>query len=94
MENLSRNGDSSSQDANDDGEDAAAGGVKKPAKVGSKSASSRLGLINTIERNVSNINNAATESDTLTDPMFQKMSKAFDEGGAKGMLMTNLVRDI
>ena len=27
------------------------------------------------------------------DPLFYKMSKIFDEGGAKGMLMNNLVRN-
>jgi hypothetical protein len=31
-------------------------------------------------------------SDLAVDPMFHKISKAFDEGGAKGMLMNNLVR--
>jgi hypothetical protein len=48
----------------------------------------------TIERNLENINGAGMDETQSTDPMFQKMSKAFDEGGAKGMLMNNMVRDI
>jgi condensin complex subunit 2 len=48
----------------------------------------------TIEKNVNNINIPAAEregSSSAADPMFHKMSQAFDEGGAKGMLMANLV---
>lgn len=45
-----------------------------------------------IEKNAENINQATVEKNQSADPTFQKMSKAFDEGGAKGMLMNNLVR--
>lgn len=48
----------------------------------------------TLEKNVSHINIPVTERDSSSssaDPMFHKMSQAFDEGGAKGMLMVNLV---
>jgi condensin complex subunit 2 len=86
LENLSRNGSSPDED-----EDAAAAG-KGSARVGGKSTSSRLGIINTIEKNVDNINATKLESEYTADAMFHKMSQAFDEGGAKGMLMTNLVR--
>jgi condensin complex subunit 2 len=59
-------------------------------KVGSKATSRRLDLLKTIETNVANIN-GKIDNQCAVDPMFHKMSKAFDEGGAKGMLMANLV---
>ena len=61
------------------------------ARVGTKSASSKLNIADTIATNVDSINSAKLERVQATDPLFYKMSKAFDEGGAKGMLMTNLV---
>ena len=61
------------------------------SRVGTKSASRKLNIANTIEANVSNINAAKIERVQSTDPMFLKMNKAFDDGGAKGMLMANLV---
>jgi condensin complex subunit 2 len=64
---------------------------KKVARVGTKTASIKHNLTESIERNVANLN-ASLESEYSTDPMFHKMSQAFDEGGAKGMLMANLVR--
>lgn len=73
----------------------AAGGdgsdTRGESRVGTKSASRKLNIANTIEANVSNINAAKIERVQSTDPMFLKMNKAFDDGGAKGMLMTNLV---
>jgi condensin complex subunit 2 len=48
----------------------------------------------TIEKNLNNINLSAQEmagGSPHADPMFHKMSQVFDEGGAKGMLLTNLV---
>lgn len=54
----------------------------KPAK--------RTHSIKTIEKNVENLNAEKIEKEHIADPLFHKMSKAFDEGGAKGMLMTNL----
>lgn len=38
------------------------------------------------------LNFIVQENAHSADPMFHKMSQAFDEGGAKGMLMSNLVR--
>ena len=89
LENLSRNEHTNDDD---DGGDEAGGTSenKKVARVGSKAVSNRFCLTDTIERNVGNIN-GVLESDHNADPMFHKMSQAFDEGGAKGMLMTNLV---
>lgn len=63
----------------------------KPARIGSKNTSSRLRISDTIERNPENLNSINIENDATVDPMFHLMSKAFDEGGAKGMLMANLV---
>jgi condensin complex subunit 2 len=80
LESLSRNGAG-------DGEDGT--GERAAARVGTKAASNRLNIAETIERNAENLN-ATTESEHATDPMFHKMSKAFDEGGARGMLMNNL----
>lgn len=45
---------------------------------------------NTLETNMANITLQKRETDYAVDPLFQKMSAAFDEGGAKGMLMNNL----
>jgi condensin complex subunit 2 len=83
LENLSRG---SSQRDEDDGE-----GGKHPARVGSKSVSNRLNLTATIEKNVASLNGESLDCNHSADPVFHKMSQAFDEGGAKGMLMANLV---
>ena len=81
LESLSRNGTH-----DDDNEGVEPGS----AKVGTKSSSNRHNIADTIERNLENINSAVVEKVQTADPMFHKMSKAFDEGGAKGMLMVNL----
>ena len=83
LENLSRNG-------NGEWNNDADGAEKGPARVGSKAISSRNGLTCTIESDKEKLNQAKLESDYNADPMFHKMSLAFDEGGAKGMLMNNL----
>lgn len=44
----------------------------------------------TLENNMANITSQKLETDLAVDPLFQKMSAAFDEGGAKGMLLNNL----
>ena len=72
----------------------AEGHVRGTARVGSKNASSKLNIADTIETKVENLNTSKLESLQATDPMFHKMSKAFDDGGAKGMLINNLVREI
>ena len=88
MESLSRNGGNAHivDEVDENGE------VQKvKAKVGTKASSSRLNMTQTIERNPENLNASKIEHDYAFDPMFQKMTKAFDEGGAKGMLLYNMV---
>lgn len=41
-------------------------------------------------RNIANINIAKLDEAFDIDPLFHKMSKTFDEGGAKGLLLANL----
>jgi condensin complex subunit 2 len=60
-------------------------------KLRSKAASNRMNVATTLEKNTSALNATRLENEYFVDPMFQKMSKAFDEGGAKGMLMNNIV---
>ena len=48
-------------------------------------------MTQTIETKIESLNAARIENEYFVDPMFHKMSKAFDEGGAKGMLMSNIV---
>jgi condensin complex subunit 2 len=88
LESLSRGGadDSDDQNVNADGKP-----NKTTAKVGSKHISSRLNIESTIEKNLENINMVSIEKFQSVDPTFYKMSKAFDEGGARGMLMNSLV---
>lgn len=84
LESLSRNGSNTQE------EETPTENGKTKARVGSKGTSSRLNISETIERNPSNINAVTHENDYSVDPLFHKMSKAFDEGGAKGMLMYNM----
>lgn len=44
----------------------------------------------TLESNSDNLNLKDLEYQITTDPLFQKTSASFDEGGAKGMLLNNL----
>lgn len=44
----------------------------------------------TLESNLQTITSQKLETDLVVDPLFQKMSAAFDEGGASGMLINNL----
>lgn len=44
----------------------------------------------TLESNADNLNLKDLEYQISTDPLFQKTSASFDEGGAKGMLLNNL----
>ncbi len=90
LENLSRNGTNYSDDEDDDNDASNGNKRKKDAKVGSRNTSKRLGLTETIERNPVALNAVKLDNDHAVDPLFHKMSLAFDEGGAKGMLMANL----
>lgn len=86
LENLSRSNNV------EDGDDADGDESKRAARVGSKAISNRLNLTATIEKNIDSLNSDNVDSEHTADPLFHKMSQAFDEGGAKGMLMANLVR--
>ena len=44
-------------------------------------------LSSTIESNVQNLNLAKLEHEVSVDPMFHHVSKAFDAGGGRGLLM-------
>mmetsp|Transcript_38856 Transcript_38856/g.153597 ORF Transcript_38856/g.153597 Transcript_38856/m.153597 type:complete len:432 (+) Transcript_38856:479-1774(+) len=44
----------------------------------------------TLETNIANITTTQVDIDYGVDPLFQKMSAAFDEGGARGMLLNTL----
>eukprot|EP01043_Picozoa_sp_COSAG02_P070699 COSAG02_NODE_12627_length_1517_cov_3.346262_2_plen_274_part_00 len=46
--------------------------------------------VSTLENNEENLNLKDLEYQITTDPLFQKTSASFDEGGAKGMLLNNL----
>eukprot|EP00980_Cylindrotheca_fusiformis_P005849 scaffold1228_cov119-Cylindrotheca_fusiformis.AAC.16 len=46
--------------------------------------------VETIEQNLANINMTKLDEAFDIDPLFHKMSMAFDEGGAKGLLLANL----
>ncbi|KAG7349937.1 condensin complex subunit 2 [Nitzschia inconspicua] len=59
----------------------------KSQRTGTKSAG---GAVETLEHNLSNINIHKLDAAFDIDPLFHKMSKTFDEGGAKGLLLANL----
>ena len=65
--------------------------TKQNSRVGSKNASTRYNVSDHIEKDTKNINLEKIENDSFVDPTFHKMSQAFDEGGATGMLLSNLV---
>lgn len=45
----------------------------------------------TLETNLNNITSSQVEKEYEVDPLFRKMSKTFDEGGAEGMLLNHLL---
>ena len=45
----------------------------------------------TLEKNTANIDTNKYDLEFDIDPLFQKTSAKFDEGGAKGLLLNNLV---
>lgn len=56
--------------------------------------SKKLGVVNTIETNLRSIQMDSSEMSYEADPLFHIMSRRFDEGGVKGLLLSNLVRDL
>jgi hypothetical protein len=59
-------------------------------EVAEKKTSKTYALAKTLETNMNNINLNHFDLEFEVDPLFHKMSKTFDEGGAKGMLLNNL----
>ncbi|OQR84800.1 condensin complex subunit 2 [Achlya hypogyna] len=55
-----------------------------------RSTVKKMSTANTTETNLNNITMKSVDREFQVDPLFQKMSQAFDEGGAKGMLLVNL----
>jgi len=62
----------------------------RAAKVGRRNNAGKGRMTETLESNIANINMNNLDSVYDIDPLFHKMSKAFDEGGAKGLLLVNL----
>jgi condensin complex subunit 2 len=58
--------------------------------VETKHSNSLLAHSNTIPHSTANINISKLDAAFDIDPLFHKMSKTFDEGGAKGLLLANL----
>lgn len=80
--NSGRRGRGNEEEDGSDGEDGDGGGRKRTRRK-------RAGAV-TLEANIDNITLKKMDSDYAVDPLFHKMSAAFDEGGAKGMLLNNL----
>ena len=76
--------------AEGDEEDGGAEGAEEGAEgAGKKKRRARSGG-STLETNPDNLNLKDLDYQITTDPLFQKTSASFDEGGAKGMLLNNL----
>lgn len=65
----------------------------EPAKEATEAPkqSRKLGVVNTLESNESALQMDASELSFDADPLFHVMSRRFDEGGARGLLLSNLV---
>lgn len=65
----------------------------EPAKEATEAPkqSRKLGVVNTLESNESALQMDASELSFDADPLFHVMSHRFDEGGARGLLLSNLV---
>lgn len=59
-------------------------------KVQEKDKSTKLHVTETIEKSISNLNIKDFGLMKVADPLFKHMSKLFDAGGTKGMLLNNL----
>jgi len=68
----------------DSGEEGEEGESKKKVKKAAPTRSS------TIENNPDSLLQKKLDTESNVDPLFQKMCKAFDEGGARGMLLNQL----
>jgi len=88
LANLNRT-DTTGKDSEEDG-DKSKRASSKASGLGERKQSERRGMDSTIETRVENINMSKMDSAFDIDPLFHKMSKTFDEGGAKGLLLVNL----
>ncbi|KAI0564467.1 Condensin complex subunit 2 [Gracilaria domingensis] len=82
---LSRSGNQEGSDASEEAREGEQEGDTRKSRRNGR----RAGNV-TLETNLGNITSQRLETDLAVDPLFQKMSAAFDEGGASGMLMNNL----
>lgn len=49
-----------------------------------------MGGVHTLETHLENINAKKVDLEFMVDPLFRKTSEAFDEGGARGLLLNHL----
>lgn len=94
LENLSRNQLGQHSNEDDNGEDGEEGDEADAPVNKTKSRSgprNRAYFANTLGSSEDQFNAEKVENDENFDPMFQKITKSFDEGGAKGLLLYNLV---
>ncbi|KNC52500.1 uncharacterized protein AMSG_12130 [Thecamonas trahens ATCC 50062] len=75
----------------DDDDDEYSPGGKRKAKTKTKDArAAKAKASATLEANIANLNTDALDLDFDIDPLFQKTSAEFDEGGARGLLLNHL----
>ncbi|KAK5583701.1 hypothetical protein RB653_005299 [Dictyostelium firmibasis] len=74
---------------NDDDDDEGKDKENEENKNKNKKKKKKTG-INTLEQNLDNITIKKFDLQFMVDPLFGKTSAAFDEGGAKGLLLNNL----
>jgi condensin complex subunit 2 len=72
---------------NDAAEDESLAADPETAKA---KGSKRLGVAKTLETNLNSINICKTDLECDVNPLFEKMSQKFDEGGARGLLLGNV----
>eukprot|EP01113_Clastostelium_recurvatum_P036352 TRINITY_DN5166_c1_g1_i2.p1 TRINITY_DN5166_c1_g1~~TRINITY_DN5166_c1_g1_i2.p1 ORF type:complete len:739 (+),score=173.72 TRINITY_DN5166_c1_g1_i2:319-2217(+) len=78
-------------DADADGDnDGDAPADADPAAQTKRSRRALVGGVNTLETNMDNITAKKIDAEFMVDPLFRKTSAAFDEGGARGLLLNHL----
>ncbi|EAL61389.1 hypothetical protein DDB_G0292066 [Dictyostelium discoideum AX4] len=75
--------------ANDDDDDEDSKDKENEEKKNKNKKKKKTG-VNTLEQNIDNITIKKFDIQFMVDPLFGKTSAAFDEGGAKGLLLNNL----
>eukprot|EP01132_Coremiostelium_polycephalum_P011102 gene11102-13583_t len=81
--------DDDNQEKNPNDSDAEGGSGDEKNKKGDKKKRKKSG-VNTLESNLDNITTKKFDLQFMVDPLFGKTSAAFDEGGAKGLLLNQL----